>query len=99
MFDPAAMATADGPMGPAPVQAPSTAAQMLAEMLGEEEMRYQRVQEIASLAAQALAEFVEPGLVTADGPMGPEPMPMEDDMGGEEMMEPEEEMDPEYGVM
>lgn len=97
VMDPALMATADGPMGPPPMDGPPNAIQALAEFLGMEEMRRQQVEQVASLAMAALQEFMDPGMVTADGMMGPEPMPgMEDDMGAEEPVEPQDEMATEY---
>lgn len=101
VMDPALMATADGPMGPPPVQGQPNAIMVLQELLGQSEMEYQQVQEVASLAIQALQQFMSGGmaggLATMDGMMGLEPMPgMEDDMGAEEPMEPEDEMATEY---
>ena len=110
MIDPAMMATADGPMGPAPVEQPTSAIQALAEFLGMEAMRQQQVEEVASAAMQMLMEMAagggDPGMVTADGMMGPEAMPMDPGMDpmaggmppGGEGMPMGEEMPAEYGA-
>jgi hypothetical protein len=96
VIDPAMMATADGPMGPAPVEQPTSAIQALAEFLGMEAQRQATVEQVASAAMQMLMEMAagggDPMMATADGPMGPEPMmgmEEEDPMGGMPM---EEEM-------
>ena len=97
VMDPALMATADGPMGPPAVEGPPNAIQALAEFLGMEEMRRQQVEQVASLAMAALQEFMDPGMATADGMMGPQPMAgPEDDPMGEEPVEPADEMATEY---
>ena len=101
MIDPAMLQTADGPMGPAPVDQPTTAVQALAEFLGVEAQRQAAFEQVASAAMQMLMEMAgDPGMMTADGPVGPEPMPgMEDDpMGEEPMGEPAGEMPMEYGA-
>ena len=101
MIDPAMMQTADGPMGPAPVEQPTSAIQALAEFLGMEAQRQATVEQVASAAMQMLMEMAagggDPMMATADGPMGPEAMPMEEDPMGEEMPV-EEEMPMEYGA-
>jgi hypothetical protein len=77
------MATADGPMGPAPVEQPTSAIQALAEFLGMEAQRQATVEQVASAAMQMLMEMAagggDPMMATADGPMGPEAMPMEEE--------------------
>ena len=103
MIDPAMMATADGPMGPAPVDPSTNALQALQDFLGGETVRREQVDLVVSAAMQMLQEMAagggDPMMATADGPMGPEPMmgmdEEEDPMGGMPM---EEGMPMEYGA-